>query len=119
MDIVHPIELRKQPFSTLFPPLLLLLSSSYQVAGDVLTAEIRDLQPGALYFFRVQAMNSQGSSAWSGWARLLTPSDAPAPPPALRAWAAGAGAVSLKWEAPECDNGAPVQVRGEGVLEEA
>mmetsp|Transcript_36950 Transcript_36950/g.82146 ORF Transcript_36950/g.82146 Transcript_36950/m.82146 type:complete len:1201 (+) Transcript_36950:117-3719(+) len=77
------------------------------VSADERSAEIRDLQPGGVYFFRLQAINNQGSSQWSEWARLQTLPDVPCAPDAPFPAAVSSSSITVQWAAPD-GQGAPV-----------
>ena len=68
--------------------------------------ELRTLQPASDYSFRVQAVNSAGSGAYSAVTTCTTPPSAPAAVSALRA-SATADSIHLTWRAP-VNNGSDV-----------
>ncbi|KAG2434872.1 hypothetical protein HYH02_012072 [Chlamydomonas schloesseri] len=76
-------------------------------AAEAVGAELRHLQPGCWYIFRVQAVNQQGSSSWTDWVAGATCADVPtAPGPPLVAGVAPT-ALMLSWQVPLAQ-GAPV-----------
>eukprot|EP00198_Chlamydomonas_reinhardtii_P010739 XP_001700076.1 predicted protein [Chlamydomonas reinhardtii] len=76
-------------------------------AAEAVGAELRHLQPGCRYIFRVQAVNQQGSSSWTDWVAGATCADVPtAPGPPLVAGVAPT-ALMLSWQVPLAQ-GAPV-----------
>ncbi|KAG2434770.1 hypothetical protein HXX76_007655 [Chlamydomonas incerta] len=78
-------------------------------AAEAVGAELRHLQPGCRYIFRVQAVNQQGSSGWTDWAAGATCADVPtAPGPPLVAGVAPT-ALMLSWQVPLAQ-GAPVSL---------
>ncbi|PNH07060.1 Fibronectin type-III domain-containing protein 3A [Tetrabaena socialis] len=76
-------------------------------AGETVGAELRHLQPGCRYIFRVQAVNAQGASAWTDWAAGATTPDAPVTPGPPAVTGVAATALMLSWQVPP-GQGAPV-----------
>ena len=74
----------------------------------------RDLYPGMTRWYRVAANGSGGTGAWSDVASGTTavgadgPATAPPAPTLLRFTSVGQGQVSLAWDRPASDGGAPI-----------
>ena len=66
------------------------------------------LAPGTARYYRVAAVNRVGRSVWSNVARGATNAAPPARPSSLRARADGPTSITVTWEAPTADGGAPV-----------
>ncbi|XP_055836442.1 fibronectin type-III domain-containing protein 3A isoform X1 [Episyrphus balteatus] len=66
------------------------------------TADIRNLLPFTLYFFRVNASNVAGSSQWSPVVSTKTPAAIPTAPQ-IKSYEFTANEVSLIWTQPECN----------------
>ena len=76
-------------------------------SDDSCSAEAGGLEPGKAYYFRLQAMNSQGAGQWSSWTLVTTAAEAPSQPAPPLVTASSSSSVSLKWMPPAC-LGAPV-----------
>lgn len=76
------------------------------VADGADRVSVDGLTNGTPYFFKVRAMNAQGTSAWSPASEPVTPAGTPSAParPTLEA---GARALRVTWDAPE-DNGSDI-----------
>lgn len=82
----------------------LLTSSCSALVG----AQVGGLRPGRGYSFRVRAQNTQGQGPWSQPLQASTAADVPGPPPQPVCSKRTAAGVTVKWEAPEQEHGAPV-----------
>ena len=67
-----------------------------------------DLRPGKGYHFRVLAQNAQGQSLWSQPLQASTAADVPGPPSQPVCSKRSAKGITVKWLAPEVENGAAV-----------
>ncbi|GIL82863.1 hypothetical protein Vretifemale_11765 [Volvox reticuliferus] len=70
-------------------------------------AELRHLQPGCWYIFRLQAVNAQGPSSWTDWVAGGTSPDVPVTPEPPSVRGVASGALMLSWQA-TAGQGAPV-----------
>ncbi|GLI67326.1 hypothetical protein VaNZ11_011513, partial [Volvox africanus] len=70
-------------------------------------AELRHLQPGCWYVFRLQAVNAQGCSPWTDWVAGGTMPDVPITPVPPSVTGVASGALMLSWQA-TLGQGAPV-----------
>ncbi|GLC41641.1 hypothetical protein PLESTF_000270000 [Pleodorina starrii] len=70
-------------------------------------AELRHLQPGCRYIFRLHAANAQGASPWTDWVAGATTPDVPVTPAPPAVTGVASGALILSWQAPP-GQGAPV-----------
>lgn len=77
-------------------------------SGPDLSATIRQLKPAHRYLLRVRAINETGASHWSPTLAATTVAAAPCQPARLSAAAEGSSSMSVTWQPPEVDNGAPV-----------
>ncbi len=87
------------------------LRSQYNTAQHaffVLFAQVSGLRPGRGYSFRVRAQNAQGQGPWSQPLQATTAADIPGPPSQPVCSKRTAAGVTVKWEAPEQDNGVAV-----------
>ena len=66
------------------------------------------LRPGRGYHFRVLAQNAQGQGPWSQPLQASTAADVPGPPSQPVCSRRTANGFTVKWVAPEVENGAPV-----------
>ncbi|MYH50929.1 MAG: hypothetical protein F4151_15770 [Gammaproteobacteria bacterium] len=66
------------------------------------------LAPGTTRFYRVAAINAEGVGDYSNAARGVTNAARPGPPLRLRARATGPSSITLNWEAPSNNGGAPI-----------
>ena len=86
--------------------------------GSAVTSYVHTgLAPGTTRFYRVAAINGQGTGAYSTPVRGATNAARPGPPLSLRARAGGATSIALSWDVPASDGGARitgywVQTRG-------
>ena len=67
------------------------------------------LTPGTRRYYRVAAINAQGTGPFSSIATGTTNASVPSAPRSLRAIAAGSSSITLSWEAPADDGGTPVE----------
>ena len=85
------------------PPFTLVASTGSAATSYVHTG----LAPGTTRFYRVAAINAQGTGAYSTPpVRGTTNAARPGPPQSLRARAAGPTSITLSWAAPTSDGGA-------------
>src|SRR5205809_250616 len=80
--------------------------TGYVSLGNVTSYTNTGLTNGITYFYKVRAVNSVGSSLLSNEASAR-PVGTPSAPQSLQA-TAGAGSVTLTWQAPASDGGSPV-----------
>ena len=76
-------------------------------AGPAL--QVSELQPGALYHFRVQARNRPGCGPWCEVLPVHTKADVPEAPMSLLVAKRTPGGFTVRWELPEEDNGSPIK----------
>ena len=85
--------------------------TSVTAAAAATSHTISGLTNGTPYYFRIAAVNSAGTAAYypgaTDAAVTVTPAAIPLPPSALTATAADAE-VTLSWDAPASDRGAPI-----------
>lgn len=86
------------------PPASTAFQTCYQ--GLQTSADLRNLLPFTLYYFRVNASNVAGVSKWSPLVNAKTPAAIPAAPQ-IKDYEFTANEVSLSWSQPEC-NGSPI-----------
>ena len=65
----------------------------------------RNLSPATTWFYRVSAINSQGTGRASNVAEGTTNAAAPGPPQSVRARSTGPNSILLAWDRPETDGG--------------
>ena len=68
----------------------------------------RGLSPNTTWFYRVRALNAQGQGSPSNVDDATTLAAPPGPPQNVYAQGAGPTSITLAWDAPEDDGGAPV-----------
>ena len=68
----------------------------------------RNLEPGTTRYYRVAALNSRGTGAFSNVARGATNAARPPQPENVRARATGPNGIILNWDPPESDGGARI-----------
>ncbi|SPP79366.1 fibronectin type-III domain-containing protein 3A isoform X4 [Drosophila guanche] len=68
----------------------------------------QDLVPGGMYEVQVRAINRIGAGNWSQWMKFTAAAAAPGVPEELRVLVKSATHLSVSWQAPLQDNGAPV-----------
>lgn len=74
------------------------------------TCEIRDLVPATRYAFRVAAANAVGYSPWSSAGSATTSPAPPCSPHGLVATPISSGALDIRWQPPQVNNGSPVSL---------
>ncbi len=75
--------------------------------GPNLNFDAKSLEPAALYYFRICAVNAAGQSEWSNSTETRTPPCAPAQVTQLLLRRATSDALTVSWQRPEA-NGDPV-----------
>ncbi|EDW29329.1 GL19647 [Drosophila persimilis] len=68
----------------------------------------QDLVPGGMYEVQVRAINRIGAGNWSQWMKFTAAAAAPGVPEELRVLVKSATHLSVSWQAPLHENGAPV-----------
>lgn len=70
--------------------------------------QVSDLRPGRGYQFRVLAQNAQGQGPWSQPLHASAEADVPGAPSQPVCSKRTSNGVTVKWVAPEVENGSPV-----------